>query len=75
MRGHVKALKNVEATRIHYNYCRGHSQPGNTPAEQAEVEPDFKENRIESQEPQPSSLLRLEQSIILSYYPEHHTHG
>ena len=42
----------MDATRIHYNYCREHSQLGKTPAEQAGVKLNLTENRIES-------LLRL----------------
>jgi transposase-like protein len=51
MRGmHSKesAQKIVEAMRIHYNYCREHSQLGKTPAEQAGVKLELEGNRVES---------------------------
>ncbi len=40
--------KIIEAMRIHYNYCREHSQLGKTPAEQAGIKLDLSDNRIES---------------------------
>jgi transposase-like protein len=51
MRGmHSKesAQKIIEAMRIHYNYCREHSQLGKTPAEYAGINLDLKENKVES---------------------------
>jgi hypothetical protein len=42
------AQKIIEAMRIHYNYCREHSQLGKTPAEQAGIKLDLKDNKIES---------------------------
>lgn len=51
MRGmHSKesAQKIIEAMRIHYNYCRVHSQLGKTPAEQAGIKLDLSGNKIES---------------------------
>ena len=51
MRGmHSKesAQKIIEAMRIHYNYCREHSQLGKTPAEQARIKLDLQDNKAES---------------------------
>ena len=51
MRGmHSKesAQKIVEAMRIHYNYCREHSQLGKTPAEQAGIKLELGNTRVES---------------------------
>ena len=51
MRGmHSKesAQKVVEAMRIHYNYCREHSRPDRTPAEQAGISLDLSVNKNES---------------------------
>jgi putative transposase len=51
MRGmHSKesAQKIIEAMRIHYNYCREHSNLGTTPAEQAGIKLDLGENKVES---------------------------
>jgi hypothetical protein len=51
MRGmHSKesAQKIIEAMRIHYNYCREHSQMGKTHAEQAGIRLPLEENKVES---------------------------
>jgi hypothetical protein len=40
--------KIIEAVRIHYNYCREHSQLGKTPAEQAGIKLDLQDNKVES---------------------------
>lgn len=40
--------KIVEAMRIHYNYCREHSQLVKTPAEQAGIRIGLENNKIES---------------------------
>jgi len=51
MRGmHSKesAQKIIEAMRIHYNYCREHSQLEKTPAQQAGINVPMEGNRIES---------------------------
>lgn len=50
MRGmHSKesAQKIIEDMRIHYNYCREHSQLKKTPAEQAGINLNFEGNKIE----------------------------
>jgi putative transposase len=51
MRGMQKkesAQKIIEAMRIHYNYCREHSQLGKTPVEQAGIKLDLAGNKIEN---------------------------
>jgi hypothetical protein len=40
--------KTSEAMRIHYNYCREHSQLGNTPAEAAGINLNLGKNMVES---------------------------
>jgi len=40
--------KIIEAMRIHYNFVRTHSSLGKTPAEQAGIKLDLKENKIKS---------------------------
>lgn len=42
------AQKIIEAMRIHYNYCRVHSQLGKTPAEQAGSKLELGSNKVES---------------------------
>jgi hypothetical protein len=51
MRGmHSKesAQKIIEAMRIHYNYCREHSQLGVTPAVKAGIKLGLESNKVES---------------------------
>jgi hypothetical protein len=49
MHSKESAQKIIEAMRIHYNYCRMHSQLGKTPAEAAGIKMDDPcSNRIES---------------------------
>lgn len=48
MHSKESAPKIIEAMRIHYNYCREHSQLGRTPTEQAGIKLDLQENKIES---------------------------
>ena len=42
------AQKIIEAMRIHYNFCRGHSKLGKTPAEQAGIKLKLGQNKIEN---------------------------
>lgn len=42
------AQKIIEAMRIHYNYCREHSELGTTPAEQAGIKLDLQEDKVQS---------------------------
>ena len=48
MHSKESAQKIIEAMRIHYNYCREHSQLGKTPAEQAGINLDLGKNKIET---------------------------
>ena len=42
------AQKIIEAMRIHYNFCREHSTLGKTPAEQAGINLNMQENKVEA---------------------------
>ncbi len=42
------AQKLIDAYRIHYNFIRGHSGIGKTPAEQAGIKLDLGSNKIEN---------------------------
>jgi len=42
------AQKLIDAMRIHYNFVRGHSAIGKTPAEQAVITLDLGQNKIEN---------------------------
>jgi transposase-like protein len=42
------AQKIIEAMRIHYNFCREHSELGKTPAEEAGIKLNLKQNKIEN---------------------------
>ena len=42
------AQKLIDAYRIHYNFIRGHSGIGKTPAEQAGIKLDLGQNKIEN---------------------------
>jgi putative transposase len=42
------AQKTIDAFRIHYNFIRGHSAIGKTPAEQSGIKLDLGNNKIES---------------------------
>ena len=42
------AQKIIEAMRIHYNFCREHSKLQKTPAEQAGIKLNLKQNKIEN---------------------------
>ena len=44
----LASIQRIETIRIHYNYCREHSQLGMTPAEQTGIRLDLGENKIES---------------------------
>ena len=42
------AQRTIDAFRIHYNFIRGHSAIGKTPAEQAGIKQDLGHNKIEN---------------------------